>query len=147
MEIAYKMIEDKAFRTFIRIYSLFKSERLSTNIKLTLLKALIKSIMTYACPAWDFVTDNHLQKLQHLQSKFLSTIGIFPRAHTDSWFPHDFQTSIQIWLYNRIMQATSRSNKNHENENVLNIGQGEPRHIKYKRLKLGSGQAYDRSSD
>jgi hypothetical protein len=28
-----------------------------------------------------------------------------------------------------------------------NIGQGEPRHRKYKRLKLGGGQAYDRSSE
>jgi hypothetical protein len=28
-----QMIEDKIFRTFIRIYSLFKSERLSANIK------------------------------------------------------------------------------------------------------------------
>jgi hypothetical protein len=27
------------------------------------------------------------------------------------------------------------------------IGQGEARHRKYKRLKLGGGQAYDRSSD
>jgi hypothetical protein len=36
---------------------------------------------------------------------------------------------------------------NHENANVCNIGQGEPRHRKYKRLKLGGGQAYDRSSD
>jgi hypothetical protein len=33
-----EMIEVKAFRTFIRIDSLFKSERLSTNIKLTLHK-------------------------------------------------------------------------------------------------------------
>jgi hypothetical protein len=30
-----QMIEAKVFRTFIRIYSLFKSERLSANIKLT----------------------------------------------------------------------------------------------------------------
>jgi hypothetical protein len=35
---------------------------------------------------------------------------------------------------------------NHDNENVRNIGQGEARHRKYKRLKLGGGQAYDRSS-
>jgi hypothetical protein len=33
------MIEAKAFRTFIRIYSLFKSERLSASIKVTLHKA------------------------------------------------------------------------------------------------------------
>jgi hypothetical protein len=32
-------------------------------------------------------------------------------------------------------------------QNVRNIGQGEPRHRKYKSLKLGGGQAYDRSSD
>jgi hypothetical protein len=35
---------------------------------------------------------------------------------------------------------------NHENENVRNIGQGETPHRKYKRLKLGGGHFYDRSS-
>jgi hypothetical protein len=34
---------------------------------------------------------------------------------------------------------------NHENPNVRAIEQGEPRHRKYKRLKLGGRQAYDRS--
>jgi hypothetical protein len=37
--------------------------------------------------------------------------------------------------------------QNHENVNVRNIGQGEARHRKYKRLKFGGGQAYDRSND
>jgi hypothetical protein len=37
--------------------------------------------------------------------------------------------------------------QNHENANVRNIGNGESRHRKYKRLKLGGGKAYDRSSD
>jgi hypothetical protein len=50
--IHIQMIEAKAFRTFIRIYFLFKGERLSANIKLTLHKALIRSVMTYTCPAW-----------------------------------------------------------------------------------------------
>jgi hypothetical protein len=35
---------------------------------------------------------------------------------------------------------------NHDNENVRNIGQGEARYRKYKRLKFGGGQASDRSS-
>jgi hypothetical protein len=73
------MIEAKAFRTFTRIYFLFKSERLTTNIKLTLHKALIKSFMTYACPAWKFATDKNLLKLKLLQNKVLRTIGNFPR--------------------------------------------------------------------
>jgi hypothetical protein len=47
-----EVIEAKAFRTFIRIYSLLKTERLSASIIWILHKALIKSIMTYVCPAW-----------------------------------------------------------------------------------------------
>jgi hypothetical protein len=35
--------------------------------------------------------------------------------------------------------------QSYDNENVRNIGQGEARHRKYKRLKLGGGQAYVRS--
>jgi hypothetical protein len=79
MEIHIEMIEAKAFRIFIRIYSLFKSERISTNVILTRHKALIRSIMTYVCPAWKFVADNHLPKLKRLQNKVLRTIGNFPR--------------------------------------------------------------------
>jgi hypothetical protein len=37
--------------------------------------------------------------------------------------------------------------QNLDDENVRNVGQGEARHRKYKRLKLDGGQAYDRSSD
>jgi hypothetical protein len=48
------MIEAKAFRTFIRLYFLLKSERLSSNIKLTLHMALSRSVMTYACAAKEF---------------------------------------------------------------------------------------------
>jgi hypothetical protein len=58
-----EMIEAKAFRTFIRNCSVFKSERLCTNIKLTLHKALIRSVMAYVCPTWEFAVDTHLLKL------------------------------------------------------------------------------------
>jgi hypothetical protein len=74
------MIEAMAFRTFIRVYSLFKSERLSTNIKLTLHKALIRSVMTYACSAWELAADTHLLKLWCLQNEVICTIGKFPRC-------------------------------------------------------------------
>jgi hypothetical protein len=37
--------------------------------------------------------------------------------------------------------------QNHDNEYIRNIVQGEARHIKYKRVKLGGCQSYDRSSD
>jgi hypothetical protein len=119
------MIEAKAFRTFIRIYSLFKSERLSTNIKLTLHKALIKSIMTYACPAWEFAADKHLLKLQRLRN-----IGNFPRSTS----VRDFHLAFKfLYIYDYITKLCSQQAEvlqNHENANVRNIGQGEPRHRK-----------------
>ena len=40
----------KAFGIF-KVYSAFQSERLRANIKLTLYKVLVISIMTYECPA------------------------------------------------------------------------------------------------
>jgi hypothetical protein len=52
--IHIKMTGAKAIRTFIRIHYLLKSEHLSTNIKLTLHKALIRSEVTYACPPGNY---------------------------------------------------------------------------------------------
>jgi hypothetical protein len=53
-----EMIESKAFRTFIRFYSLMKSELLSANIKVTLHKAVIISVMT--CLLRLGISDRHL---------------------------------------------------------------------------------------
>jgi hypothetical protein len=51
------MIDVKAFRIFLKIYFLFQSERLNANIKLALHKALIRSVITYDRPAWEFAAD------------------------------------------------------------------------------------------
>jgi hypothetical protein len=75
-----EMFEAKAFRTCIRAYSVFKSDRLIVNIKLTLRKVLIRSVMTHAYPAWEFVADTRLLKLQRLQNKVLRTTGNFLRC-------------------------------------------------------------------
>jgi hypothetical protein len=42
-------------------------------------KALIRSVMTYACPSCDFAADTHLFILKLLQNKVLRTFGKFPR--------------------------------------------------------------------
>jgi hypothetical protein len=72
-------IEAKAFRTFLTVYSLFKSERLSANMKFTIHKAFIRFVMTYANLAWEFAADTHLMKLQRLQNKVLRTIRNYLR--------------------------------------------------------------------
>jgi hypothetical protein len=45
------------------------------------------------------------------------------------------------------MHTTAQVIQHHENIHVRNIGRGEARHGKYKKFKLGGGQAYDRFSD
>jgi hypothetical protein len=47
----------RALGMYIRTYSIFKSKHLSANIKLIVYTTLISSIMTYACPTWEFAAD------------------------------------------------------------------------------------------
>jgi hypothetical protein len=51
---------------------------------------------------------------------------------------YDYITEL-CWKHAEVIQ-------NHENANVRLIGKGEALHGKYKRLKLGGGQVYYRSS-
>jgi hypothetical protein len=45
------------------------------------------------------------------------------------------------------MLHTVRGNRNDVNRNVRGTGQGEARHMNCERIKLGGGQAYDRSAN
>jgi hypothetical protein len=135
-------IEAKAFRTFIGIYPLFKSERLGTNSKSSLHEALIRSMIIYACPTWEFAAETHLLKLQRLQSRVLRTIGNFPRRSSI----RDMHVAFQVpYFYDYVTKLCRRQAEiihNHENENVRNIGQGETPHKKYKRLKRSCIQPF-----
>jgi hypothetical protein len=102
--------------------------------------------MTYACPAWESAADTHLLKLQRPQNKALRTIGNFPRRTP----VRELHTAFNIpYVYDFITKLCRQQTEvilNRDNKNVRNIGRGEARHRKYKRIKLGGGQAYERSS-
>jgi hypothetical protein len=103
--------------------------------------------MTYACPACQFAADTHLMKLQRLQNKVCRIIGKFK-----SNIPiRDMYISFKIpYVYNYIIKLRrqqAQTIQHHQNIHVRNIGQGEAPRRKYKKLKLGGGQAYARSSD
>jgi hypothetical protein len=103
--------------------------------------------MASASRAWEFAADSHLVKLQRLQNKVLRTIGNL------SWRTpvRDLHVAFKIpYVFDYITKLCRQQAKviqNYDIENVRNIGQAEARHTEYKRLKLGSGQAYDRPSD
>jgi hypothetical protein len=66
METAHRNDRSQGLHNIYYNLCLIKNERLSANIKLTLHKALIRSVMTYAWLAWELATDTHLLKLQRL---------------------------------------------------------------------------------
>jgi hypothetical protein len=102
--------------------------------------------MTYACPAWEFVADTRLIKLQRLQNKVLRTSGNFPRRTLVREMHMAFHLPYVYDCMTKLCRQQAEVILNHDNE-VRYIAQGEARHRKYKMLILGSGQAYDRSSD
>jgi hypothetical protein len=102
--------------------------------------------MTYACPAWEFAAECHLFKLQRLQNKVLRTIGNFPKPTSVRDIHKAFHIPYVYYYITNSWRQQAEVIQNHENENVRYIRQGEARHRKYKRLKLGGGHVYDCSS-
>jgi hypothetical protein len=79
--------------------------------------------------------------------KVLRTIGNFPRRTP---VPELHKAFSIPYIYDYITELSRQQAEviqNHGNVNVRNNGQGEARHRKYKRFKLGGGQAYDRSNE
>jgi hypothetical protein len=102
--------------------------------------------MTYASPAWEFAADTHLMKLQRLQNKVLRTIGSYPRRTRVRDLHLAFHIPYEYDHITKLCRQQAEVIQKHCNEYVRNIGLGKANHRKYKRLKLGGGQAYDRSS-
>jgi hypothetical protein len=100
--------------------------------------------MTYACPVLKFSAENHLPKLERLQNKVLRNIGNFPMRTTVRDLHMAFKLPYVYDYITKLCRKQAEVMQNYENTNVRNIGQGEPRHRIYKRLKLCGGQAYDR---
>jgi hypothetical protein len=117
------------------------------KIKLSLYKALIRSVMTYACPTWEYEADAHLLKLKGLQKRKLGSLENLDRCT----IVHELDAAPKIfYLYyylTKLCRTRAELILNHANANVHGIGQREARHRKYERLKLGGGRAYDRPAN
>jgi hypothetical protein len=76
----------------------------------------------------------------------LRTIGNFPRRTPVREFHKAFNIPYIYGYITKLCRQQAEVIQNHENANVHNVGQGEARHRKHKRLILGGGQAYNCSS-
>jgi hypothetical protein len=112
----------KALRTYGRTYSLFRNGRLSTKIKLTLYKALIRWVITYACPIWEHAADTHLLKLQRLQNRVLRAIGNLDRCTSVCEFHVAFKI---LYVYDYITKLCITQAEvilSYVNPNICGIG-------------------------
>jgi hypothetical protein len=97
--------------------------------------------------AWELVADTYFLKLQRMQNKVLRTILKFPKCtpvrdlHRAFNLPYVYDYITKLW------RRQADVIQSHETEHLPVQGKVMPDTEKYKRLKLGGGQAYDRSSD
>jgi hypothetical protein len=94
------------------------------------------------------ISGTHLSlKIAGHAKKILRTFGNFVGCtpvrdlHTVFNFPYVYD------YITKLCRQQAEILQNHENDHIRDIGKGEAIHRKYKRLKLGGGQAYDRSSN
>jgi hypothetical protein len=90
------MIEAKVFWTFVRIYSVFRSARLGANIKLTLHKTLIRSVMTYPCSAWELAAGTWSAYKTRVSAHWK-----FSKVHIGPRFAHSMQSSVCTRSHNK----------------------------------------------
>jgi hypothetical protein len=75
-KILYCLILSSYVHTYIIRYFVYVCHFYTFSVYLTTLyKVLIRSVMTNACPTWEYATRFHLLKLQHLQTTVLRAIG------------------------------------------------------------------------
>lgn len=127
MENPYSAIEAKASRTFMRVCFLFESQRLRTDIGLNVYRALVRSVLTHVCPAWEFCGRR---------------CGFETAGTAKQGLPNNARFA-RTWIRSQNYNQQAQVVQNHENDNVRNTGQGEAQQRTYKRLKPAS----DLSSD
>jgi hypothetical protein len=84
---------------------------------------------------------------QHPQNRNLCTIGNLDMCTPVRKLHVAFKLSYVYGYITKLCSTQAEAILNHVNPNVCGIGQGEARRRKHKRLKRGSGQAYDHSAD
>jgi hypothetical protein len=82
-----------------------------------------------------------------MQNKVLCTTANFPRRASVRHLHTAFNLRYVYGYIAKLCRRQAEVIHNHENEHVSGTGQGEDRHRKYKRFKLGGGETYDRASD
>jgi hypothetical protein len=103
-----EIFKANAFRTYISVYLFLRSEHLSANIKLTLHKSLIISVITCACLGWEFERTPTFWNYSDGKHKVLRTTGKFPERISVCNLHTAF---IFLYVYNYIIKFYTQQAK------------------------------------
>ena len=110
-----------------------KSSPININLALTIYKSLIRSILTYAAPAWGYAAKTHINKLQLFQNKVLRIITKLPRVTPiDTLHEQTGIETIQTHV-SRIATKLYLKSQLSDNSQIRQLGQYNPIHDKHKR--------------
>jgi len=124
LKIYIEMIKANAFRTYALQAALY-SEVSDQAMTLTLCKAVIWSAVTYANSAREFAADSLLLKLRRLKSDVRRTVSNFLRRTANRDLRVDFKIPNLCQLVIQLCRQQAEVLRNHGNENVRLIGQGD----------------------
>jgi hypothetical protein len=102
---------------------IYHRHKLLDLIKFALYKALIKSVMTYACPTWNYAVDAHLLKLQHLQDRVFRDIGNLDRCTPVRELHLSFKIPYVYDYISKLCRPQAEAILNHVYPNVYGNGQ------------------------
>jgi hypothetical protein len=89
-------------------------------------------------PAWEFVAETHLLKLERLQNRVLRTNGNFPRNTSVRAMHVAFQVPYAYDYITTLCRKQAEIIHNHENENVCNIEKAKPHTENVSNLNLAA---------
>ena len=127
---------NKAYGMLNRLFPIINyKSKLHYQVGLVIYKALLRSMVTYACPIWGQASKVHTKKIQIFQNKCLRLITHLPKfISIDILHRETRMETIQEFIESAAKKFYC-SIKEHDNELIGNLGNYEPRNYKHKTPK------------
>lgn len=115
---------------------LLRSQNLNLHVKKIIYSAIVRSRLTYACPAWSHAAHTNIHKLQVIQNKALRIILQRPRLTNITDLHEEAQIETVQQYIEKITTSQAAKLRNHPNTLVQQIGTRQARFRKHRRPSI-----------
>ena len=110
-----------------------KSSTIDINLALVIYKSLLRSILSYASPAWGYAANTHINKLQTFQNKVLRIITKLPRVTPITTLHEQTGMSSIKSHFKRLARTLYQKSVTSENSQIQALGHYDPTGDKHLR--------------